>query len=151
MCSTPTHLPDAALALFAFGHADWPTACRSLGSRGWATALSEIPGTIPISDPEYLPWYLDQISVSSGEGLAQYAEFLSSLDVRLYLSRIKVPVLILAPSHSAATSVQEQESLAAQISGARLEVVEAPGHEIYVTRPEQCQTVFLEFLASLKK
>ena len=73
ICSTPTHLSQAALNIFAFDKADWPTACRELGSRGWAEALSRIPGTIPISDPAYLPWYLDQISVSSGEGLAGYA------------------------------------------------------------------------------
>ncbi|KAF1950332.1 alpha/beta-hydrolase [Byssothecium circinans] len=150
VCSTPTHLPPPALSLFAFNHSDWPTACRTLGSRGWTEALSKVPGTIPISDPAYLPWYLDQVSISSGEGLAQYAEFLSRLDARPYLEKIRIPVLILAPSQSAATSVEEQRKLAAQIRGARLEVIEGAGHEIYVTQAEKCQKVFLDFLGKLK-
>lgn len=151
VCSTPTHLPPPALKLFAFNHPDWPTACRILGSRGWAEALSKIPGTIPISDPDYLPWYLETISTSSGEGLAQYAEFLSTLDARPYLSEIKVPMLILGPSQSAATSVEEQKKLAEQVPGARLEIIEGPGHEIYVTQPEKCQANFLDFLEKLKR
>ena len=150
VCSTPTHLPEPALKLFAFNHTDWPTACRELGSRGWAEALSKIPGTIPVSDPSYLPWYLDQISVSDGEGLAGYAEFLSTLDARPILRDIKIPMLILAPSQSAATKVEEQRWLAEQVLGSRLEIIEGPGHEIYVTQAEKCQDVFLEFLGKLK-
>lgn len=149
VCSTPTHLPPAALKLFAFDHADWPAACRTLGSRGWAEALSKVPGTIPITDNDYLPWYLDRISLSDGEGLAQYAEFLSTLDARPYLSQIRVPTLILAPSNSAATTLEEQRKLAQQIPGARLEVLDAPGHEIYVTAAEKCQAAFLEFIRGL--
>jgi pimeloyl-ACP methyl ester carboxylesterase len=150
VCSTPTHLPGPALKLFAFDHADWPTACRELGSRGWAEALSKIPGTIPVSDPAYLPWYLSQIAVSDGEGLAGYAEFLSKLDARPILRDIKIPTLILAPSQSAATKVEEQRWLSEQIKGSRLEIIEGPGHEIYVTQAEKCQSVFLNFLDQLQ-
>ncbi|KAF2800803.1 alpha/beta-hydrolase [Melanomma pulvis-pyrius CBS 109.77] len=150
VCSTPTHLPAPALKLFAFDKPDWPTACRELGSRGWAEALSKIPGTIPISDDAYLPWYLDRISVSDGEGLAGYAEFLSTLDARPFLGDIRVPMLILAPSQSAATKLEEQQWLAQKIPGARLEVIEGPGHEIYVTQAEKCQSAFLDFLEQLK-
>ena len=149
VCSTPTHLPEPALRLFAFDRQDWPTACRELGSRGWAEALSKFPGTIPISDPAYLPWYLETINLSDGEGLAGYAEFLSTLDARPYLEKIKIPTLILAPSQSAATKVEEQRWLAEKISRARLEIIEGPGHEIYVTQAKKCQEVFLDFLQQL--
>ncbi|KAF2641578.1 alpha/beta-hydrolase [Massarina eburnea CBS 473.64] len=149
VCSTPTHLPPPALSLFAFNHTSWAAACRALGSRGWAEALSKIPGTIPITDPEYLPWYLDQIGISSGEGFAQYAEFLSTLDARPFLEKIDVPMLILAPSRSAATSVEEQTALKEKVKGAKMVVVEGAGHEIYVTEAERCQEVFLDFLESL--
>ncbi|KAF2000988.1 alpha/beta-hydrolase [Amniculicola lignicola CBS 123094] len=145
ICSSPTYLPPAALQLFAFDKKDWPTACRELGSRGWALALSNIPGTIPIQDPDYLPWYLSQIAISNGEGLAQYAGFLSTLDARPYLAQIKVPMLILAPSQSAATKVEEQEMIAEE-TGGKLKVIDGPGHEIYVTMAEECQKEFLEFL-----
>ncbi|KAF1839669.1 alpha/beta-hydrolase [Decorospora gaudefroyi] len=149
VCSTPTHLPPPALQLFAFDRKDWPTACRELGSRGWAEALSRIPGTIPVSDPEYLPWYLDQIAISDGEGLAQYAEFLSTLDARSFLEKIKIPTLILSPTQSAAVRVEDMKKLTGIIKGSRLVLVEGPGHEIYVTHAEKCQEVFLDFLKSL--
>ena len=149
VCSTPTYLPPAALKLFAFDKKDWPTACRELGARGWAEALSRIPGTIPISDPAYLPWYLDQIAVSDGEGLAQYAEFLSTLDARPYLNRIKVPMLILVPTESAAVKVEDQKELSKVVEGSELAIVEGGGHEIYVTQAEKCQNLFLRFLESL--
>ncbi|KAF2121850.1 Alpha/Beta hydrolase protein [Lophiotrema nucula] len=150
ICSTPTHLPPPALKLFAFGRPDWPTACRELGSRGWAEALSKIPGTIPITDSEYLPWYLETISVSDGEGLAGYARFLSKLDARPFLNDIKVPMLILAPSSSAAVTVEAMEGLKKEVEAAgtrvNLEVIDGPGHEIYVTQAERCQAAFLDFL-----
>lgn len=40
ICSSPTYLPPEALTPFAFGHSDWPTACRSLGSRERAESLT---------------------------------------------------------------------------------------------------------------
>jgi pimeloyl-ACP methyl ester carboxylesterase len=150
VCSTPSYLPPQALKLFAFGKADWPTACRELGSRGWAEALSRIPGTIPISDADYLPWYLSQIAISDGEGLAQYAEFLSKLDARPFLPQIQVPMLVLAPTESVAVRVADQETLANSIGGCRVALVEGGGHEIYITRPNRCQNLFLEFLSTVE-
>lgn len=149
VCSSPTFLPPAALKLFAFDKKDWPSACRELGSRGWAEALSRIPGTIPVSDPAYLPWYLDQIAISDGEGLAQYAEFLSTLDARPFLPRIEAPTLILTPTESVAIRVEDQKDLANIIMKSKLEIVEGGGHEIYITRAEECQKVFLQFLGTL--
>ncbi|KAH8727055.1 Alpha/Beta hydrolase protein [Phaeosphaeriaceae sp. PMI808] len=149
VCSSPAYLPPPALQLFAFDHKDWPTACRELGSRGWAEALSRIPGTIPITDPEYLPWYLDQISISDGEGLTQYAEFLSTLDARLFLSQIRVPMLVLAPTESVAVRIEDQKELVESIKGSKLALVEGGGHEIYVTRAQTCQGLFLNFLQNL--
>jgi pimeloyl-ACP methyl ester carboxylesterase len=150
VCSTPTHLPPPALKLFAFDKHDWPTACRELGSRGWAEALSQIPGTIPTSDPAYLPWYLDEIAISDGEGLAQYAEFLSTLDARPFLSQIRVPVLVLTPTESAAVKVEDMEALAGGVERCRLALVKGGGHEIYTTRADRCQSVFLDFLDGLQ-
>jgi len=149
VCSTPTHLPPSALKLFAFGRKDWPTACRELGSRGWAEALSRIPGTIPVDDRKYLPWYLDQIAISDGEGLAQYAEFLSTLDARPFLRQIQAPTLVLAPTESVAVRLQDQRELANIIEMCCVQAVLGGGHEIYVTRDESCQGHFLEFVDSL--
>ncbi|KAF5844769.1 hypothetical protein GGP41_008754 [Bipolaris sorokiniana] len=151
ICSSPTHLPPPALQMFAFGHKDWPTACRQLGARGWTEALARVPGTIPISDSGYLPWYLGQVEVGDGEGLAQYAEFLSTLDARPWLEKIKVPTLILSPTQSVAVKVEDMEALRDRIPGSQLVPIDGPGHEIYVTQAEECQQAFLGFLEGLKK
>ncbi|KEF56577.1 uncharacterized protein A1O9_06766 [Exophiala aquamarina CBS 119918] len=155
ICSSPTYLPPAALEMFAFGHEDWPTALRKLGARGWAERLSKMPGTVPASNPAepdlaYLPWWLDQISISSSEGLAQYAEFLITLDARPYLQHIKTPMLILAPANSAATTVEEQESIQRQVQGSTLKVINGKGHEIYVDMIYHCQLAVMEFFARLR-
>ncbi|KAF2227655.1 putative alpha/beta fold family hydrolase [Elsinoe ampelina] len=149
--SAPTYVPPPALEMFAFGHKDWPTACRELGSRGWAEALSGVPGTVSVPDPRYVEWWKDQVGVSSAEGLAGYAEFLSGLDSRAYLKDIKVPMLILAPARSAATKVEEQRGIQAQVEGARLVVVDGRGHEIYVEKAEECQREVLRFIAEVEK
>lgn len=149
ICSSPTHLPPAACQFFAFGHSDWPTACRQLGSRGWAEALSRAPGTLASSDPDYVRWWIEQVSVSDGEGLAGYADFLQRLDGRPFLKDIKVPTLILAPKNSAVMKVEEMENVHATIQGSRLVVVDVPGHEIYVTGAKNCQAALFEFLQDL--
>merc|ERR1711879_876691 len=100
---------------------------------------------------QYLPWYLEQIAVSDGEGLGQYAEFLSTLDARPWLERIKVPTLILSPTQSAAVRVEDMKALREKIEGSKLVLVEGPGHEIYVTQAEQCQQAFLGFLENLDR
>ncbi|PNS14351.1 Phosphoinositide 3-phosphatase [Sphaceloma murrayae] len=148
--SSPTHLPPPALDLFAFGHPDWPTACRVLGARGWANALSNVPGTVSLPDPEYLEWWKDQVGLSSAEGLAGYAGFLARLDARPVLARIKVPMLILAPARSAATRVEEQRGIQEAVAGSKMVVIDGKGHEIYVERAEDCQKAVLEFYAGLQ-
>ncbi|KAG8157612.1 hypothetical protein KVR01_012654 [Diaporthe batatas] len=151
ICSTPTHLPPKALEMFAVGQkVSWPDACRILGSRGWAEALAKLPGTVGVDEDGYTAWWVDQVARSTGEGLAGYAEFLSHLDARPFLSRIKVPVLILAPRSSAVLTVPDMEQLARQIgASASLVVVDAPGHEIYVSGADQCQAAVLKFWKSL--
>lgn len=165
VCSSPTFLPLAAQHMFALGEESWPVACRKLGARGWAERLSQVPGTVSSPDPGYIKWWLEQISLQSGEGLAGYAEFLSTLDGRPFLKDIKVPMLILAPANSAATKVEEQRGIQEQVSGARLVVIEGKGHEIvslrspacdakltiqYTEMAEECQTAFLEFLLEVE-
>lgn len=152
ICSSPTHLPPKALEMFAVGQqpASWPEACRILGSRGWAEALAKLPGTVCVDEDGYVAWWVDQVARSTGDGLAGYAEFLSHLDARPFLGCIRVPVLILAPKSSAVVSEADMEQLARQIgASANLVVVDAPGHEIYVSGADQCQATVLKFWGSL--
>lgn len=149
VCSSPTYLPQAALDLFSFDHSSWPDACRELGSRGWGAHLARVPGTLLASDPKYEAWWMSQIGASSSEGFAGYAEFLSSLDTRPFLSHISVPTLIVAPAKNAATGLEEQLQIARQVKGSRLVIINGSGHEIYANKPEDCLKAFTEFLCEL--
>jgi pimeloyl-ACP methyl ester carboxylesterase len=104
---------------------------------------------LSIPDKSYVEWWISQVAVSSGEGLAGYAEFLSSLDSRPFLELIKVPTLILAPANSAATKLEEQQMVQSKIQGSRLAVIHGKGHEIYVEKVEDCHREVMEFLRSL--
>ncbi|CAK7236631.1 hypothetical protein SBRCBS47491_009703 [Sporothrix bragantina] len=150
VCSSPTYLPAPGQQFLAFGESSWPEACRKLGARGWAERLAGAQGTVASTDSDYVRWWIDTVAISHGEGLAGYAEFLGSLDARPFLSDIRAPVLILAPSNSAMVNVQDMEELAASLPTARLVVVDALGHEIYSEAAEACQKAVLEFLDSLQ-
>jgi pimeloyl-ACP methyl ester carboxylesterase len=151
ICSSPTYLPPAALDLFSFGHSSWPEACRKLGSRGWGEHLARVPGTLAASDPAYEEWWLSQIAVSSAEGLARYAIFLSSLDMRPILPQISVPVLILAPANSAATRLEDQLAIAREIPRSKLVIIHGRGHEIYSDCAEECTDALLRFLSDFHR
>ncbi|ETN40982.1 uncharacterized protein HMPREF1541_05262 [Cyphellophora europaea CBS 101466] len=152
ICSSPTHLTQATQNFLAMGLTSWPEACRTLGSRGWAQALSERPGTMSSDDAAYRKWWLEQVSVNSGEGLASYAEFLCTIDSRPSLANLKIPTLILAPTKSAATTVAAQKEIQAQIGGnCTLVEIDGPGHEIYIEVAEQSIAAFLDFLSSIEK
>jgi pimeloyl-ACP methyl ester carboxylesterase len=150
ICSSPAYLPQATQNFLAFGEKSFSEACRKLGSRGWAEKLKAQPGTMSHPDPAYHDWWLDQISISQGEGLASYAEFLGTLDARPYLSQIKVPTLILAPANSAATKVEEQKGIQRQIDGSKMVIVQGAGHEIYVDKAEVCIQELLDFIQGLE-
>jgi pimeloyl-ACP methyl ester carboxylesterase len=152
LCSSPTYLPQAALDLFAFGKKDWPAACRELGSRGWAQALSNTSGTVGAESPEakeYLRWWIDEVAKSTGEGLAGYAQFLSSTDARPCLKDIKAKTLILAPTKSVAVPMEASRLLEAQIQGSKVAAIDGAGHEIYADKAEDCQKEVLKFLGGL--
>ncbi|KAF4967732.1 hypothetical protein FSARC_4793 [Fusarium sarcochroum] len=149
VCSSPTFLPPEAQRFLAFGMESWPEACRQLGSRGWAKRLTASSGTVGSTDPSYLQWWIDKVAVSDGEGLAGYAEFLSTLDARPYLRRIEAPMLVLSPTNSALVTMKAMEELVAEIPNARLEVIESRGHEIYAEVAEQCLSKLTKFLEEI--
>ncbi|KIX08527.1 uncharacterized protein Z518_03183 [Rhinocladiella mackenziei CBS 650.93] len=152
VCSSPTHLPKATQEFLAVGQQAWPEACRALNSRGWAQALSGRPGTMASTEPAYRKWWLDQISVSSGEGLASYAEFLCTIDSRPVLGKITVPMLILAPTRSAATSIAAQREIQQQVgNGCKLVEIAGAGHEIYSEEAEKCIAAYLEFIEGIER
>ena len=149
-CATPSAIPEGAKKEWALGLESWEFACRTLGSRGFCEAMTKMPGGIGQSDPDYHRWWLDQVSLNTSEGIAQYARFLGDLDISPFYPKINtktLPVLILAPTKSRNTSFEDQKRQQSLIKGSQLEKVDGKGHEIFVDKAEQCQQAFLGFLA----
>jgi pimeloyl-ACP methyl ester carboxylesterase len=149
LCATPTTIGPAAQQFFAFGHEDWQTALRTLGSEGWARELAARPGTVPDAEPGYREWAIREMGKTPTHVLEGYSKVVSELDVAPLLAQLTVPTLLLAPAHSAATTLAEQVAMRDSIPGAQIAVVEAPSHEIYVQEPRQCVEALLRFLRSL--
>jgi len=114
--------------------------------------LAKVPGTVPLSEVGAgQKTYLDEVGVSDGEGLAQYAEFLETLDARPFLTEITCPMLILAPMESAAVRVEDMQVLKEMVRGSRLVCIEGSGHEIYITRARECQDFLLAFVGDVER
>jgi pimeloyl-ACP methyl ester carboxylesterase len=105
ICSSPTHLPSATVKFLSMGYDTWQEAVRTLGSEGWARALSKLPGTGGRKDPVFFEWWAKEIGKSPSYGLEQYSKFLESLDGRPFLKDITIPTLILAPKKSSAAPI----------------------------------------------
>ncbi len=149
LCASPTAIGAAAQEFFAFGHADWQTALRTLGSEGWARELASRAGTLPEGEPGYREWAVREFGKTPTHVLEGYSRLVSVLDVAPLLSRVTVPTLILAPTHSAATPLSEQVMIWESIPGSTIAVIDAPSHEIYIDEPEQCVQALRRFLGSL--
>ena len=142
LCAAPTTIDAAGQRFFAGEHGSWQEALRDLGSEGWARWLLTQPGTFPSSDRRQIEWAIREFGRASTGALAEYSQIISTTDVAPLLSRIQVPVLVLAPTRSAATSLEAQRQIAASIPNAVLAHIDGLGHEIYVDRHEECIQAF---------
>jgi pimeloyl-ACP methyl ester carboxylesterase len=73
-----------------------------------------------------------------------------SVDVAPLLPHVKVPTLVLAPERSPLTPLTEQVMIRDSIPGARIAVINAHGHEIYLDGAQACIDALLSFIQSLQ-
>jgi pimeloyl-ACP methyl ester carboxylesterase len=147
LCAAPTTIGPDGQKLFSFGHKDWQTALREMGSRGWAEALSKTGGTMGDMTPAEREWSLDQVGRISVDCLVHYSTLISTTDVAPLLGKIAVPTLILAPTHSAATPLAVEQDIQKAIPNAELVVIDGVGHEIYKDRAHECITAVSAFMS----
>lgn len=83
------------------------------------------------------------------EGLAGLMASLEGLDLRPFLGRIRCPTLVVAAEEDLTFPVEEAQSLASAISGARLTVVPDAGHGLVIEAPQRLIAILNEFLAHL--
>jgi pimeloyl-ACP methyl ester carboxylesterase len=150
LCASPLTIGPEAQKMFAFGHKDWQTAIRTLGTYGWGKKLAAMSGTMGNLAPEQQEWVLNQIGKIPVRALVDYSLMASRTDVEPLLKDIRVPVLILAPTRSAATPMAQQVKMQQAIPDARLVVIDGVAHEIYRDRAEDCMNTLLDFLHSVE-
>ena len=149
LCASPLTIGPEAQKLFAFGHEDWQTAIRTLGTYGWAKELATASGTMGDLSPEQKEWVLKQIGKVPDRALVDYSLMASRTNVEPLLKDIRLPVLILAPTRSAATSMEQQVKMQQAIPGAKLVVIDGVAHEIYRDRAQECMAALLDFVQSV--
>jgi pimeloyl-ACP methyl ester carboxylesterase len=148
LCACPTTINDAAQRFFAGDHASWQEALVELGSEGWARWLLSQPGTYPSSEPQQIDWAVQQFGRASSSALAEYSRIISTTDVSELLPQVRVPSLVLAPTRSAATSVEAQRRIARLLPNATLVLIDGQGHEIYVDRRDECLRALRRFVSA---
>ena len=150
LCASPLTIGPETQKMFAFGHTDWQTAIRALGTYGWAKALAGMGGTMGNMSPEQQDWVLNQIGKIPDRALVDYSLMASRTNVEPLLKDIRVPVLVLAPTRSAATPMEQQIKMQQAIPGAKLVVIDGVAHEIYRDRAEDCMNALLDFLHAVE-
>jgi len=146
LCATPVTINAASQKFFAAGHASWQAALLEMGSEGWARWLLSQPGTAPPGDRERTEWSIKQFGRSSPQSLAAYSRVISTTDITPLLPQVRVPALLLAPTRSAATTIAEQERIAASLWQSELVQIDGAGHEIYIDRAKECVAALRDFL-----
>jgi pimeloyl-ACP methyl ester carboxylesterase len=135
-------------------------AIRELGWHGWQAKVplsnlgtnKSVKNTNDIgrgSGPAYDKWHRLQQKKHPTEGMALYAQFIQTVDVRDILERVKVLTLIVAPTQSFASPRELNEEMARRIPNAKLEWVDGLGHMTWVDKPEEVSSIVLKFISEV--
>jgi 3-oxoadipate enol-lactonase len=90
--------------------------------------------------------YRDMLVSTPGEGYARCCEAVRDWDVRGQLGAIRTPTLVVAGADDPSTPPDDLEAIAAEISEARLVVLEAARHLANVERADEFNDALLSFL-----
>ena len=148
LCATPKTIGPAAQSFSL-----WPRVVAGgadgdgLGGLG-ARAASR-PGTFPSSDPAQIEWAIKQFGRASAASLTGYCTVISTRTSRRCCPGESAGAE-LAPTRSAATSIEEQESIAAALPQSELVQIDGAGHEIYIDRADDCVAALRDFLAGFQ-
>ena len=148
ICNSPTAIHAPAEKALSGQHGGVQNALATGGSKGWGQILIE-QKVISGKNPAHIEWVLNEWSKTPTHVLQGITRTLDGADTAPLLSQISVPTLILAPARSPITPLTDQLMMRKEIPNARITIVEGPGHEIYVDKPEECQNALLKFLSSL--
>jgi pimeloyl-ACP methyl ester carboxylesterase len=132
------------------GGMDWPTALKELGVGGWAETQM-VPGIFAGMDGSIVrkKWLVSQWDKTPRHVAVELQAAVMNFDVRPFLSQIKVPTLVLAPTNSALQPLERQVQVHRMVAGSKIAVIEGPGHEVYFDSAEAATAAHLKFIKSL--
>src|SRR5271155_5667026 len=147
----------AFVDMVRIGRPTWMDAIRELGWAEWQANVplsnlgtnKDVKNTNEIgrgSGPAYDKWHRLQQKKHPTEGMALYAQFIQTVDVRGLLEEVKVPTLLVAPTQSFASPSELNEEMARRILDCKLEWVDGLGHMTWIDEPEQVTNIVLKFI-----
>lgn len=147
--SAPGAIPAKALDAMvkSTGATSMRDAIFTLDTADWVDAQAD-GGGLTLLNRNHRDWVVDQWRTIEQYNLAGIIDLLPTLDWRSLLPEITVPTLLLCPSRSPLTSVEDQRNMAASIKNARLVIVNGRAHEIYVDMADQCISAWKDFIAN---
>jgi len=137
LVQTPLHLRPVG-DLMRGSYESWSDAIRNLGPGGWITQ------NMAPDDPA-TEWEGEQWDRCDTEALCRLADATPAVDVTGYVAAMRTPTLVLAPTASPLTPLEDQLYLRTTIPDAELELFEGLGHTVYQDEPERCIARFRRF------
>ena len=155
LCSMPLDLRpphNQVLTFPEFGNSS--EAKRAIGADGWARAMVDRRVISGGKTPTHTQWVIQEISktpieVLVGIGLPLYSPEASWDKTAELLGSLTTPTLVLAPTKSPLTPLDDQVWIRDMIPNARIAIIDGPTHEVYVDSANECLDAVGAFLASI--
>ena len=146
LVAAPLTIPTQTQATFAFGHASWQDAMRTMGSEAWSDAVNASSRFPPDADPAMQKWYAREMGKSPVDSLIGLSNLAKRIDVREMAKKVRTPTLGLYPGNGRITRF-DQELVRQSIPGIKMVMLPTEFHAIQFLMPKPCAMHVLYFAA----
>ncbi len=144
LVASPLTIPKQTQDTFAFGHASWQEAMRTMGSERWSDEANRSSRFPPDADVALQKWYASEMGKSPVDSMIGLSQLAAKIDVREHANRITTPTLGLYPGNGRITRFDE-ELVRRTIPGIRMMLLPTEFHAIQFLMPEVCAKQVLYF------
>lgn len=131
---------------FAFGHASWQDAMRTMGSPAWAAAANGATRFPAGTDPGLLDWYAAECGKSDVNVMIAMSRLASKVDATPVLDKVRCPVLGLYPAGGRITS-DDERTLREKVPQIHIVHLPIQAHMVWTLAPVTCADAMLHFMA----
>jgi 3-oxoadipate enol-lactonase len=136
-------------AMLAKEH-DWPLRARTVREQGTSAIAAAgverwFTAAYIAANPDVAERMRAMIAATPPEGYAACCDAIDAMDLVAEIARVRAPTLVIAGRQDPATPPPHAEQIAAQIPGARLELVDA-AHLANYERPDEVTALMLDHL-----